>query len=72
MKKLISKIKLGNKNFKIIPKKRLIKPRKDIPWMSTHAGAPFIEIIDKKKFLANVYISGRSEDNKSRIGLAKF
>lgn len=72
MKKLISKIKLGNKNLKIIPKKLLIKPRKDIPWMSTHAGATFIEIIDKKKFLTKVYISGRGKDNKSRIGVAKI
>lgn len=69
-KKLISKIKIGNNKFSIIPKSIIIKPQKNIPWIRTHAGASYVEILDKKNYKAKVYISGRDKDNKSRIGTA--
>ena len=69
-KKLISKIKIGNKKISIIPKNLIIKPQKKISWMSTHTGACYAEILDKKNYKAKIYISGRDKDNKSRIGTA--
>ena len=67
-KKLISKIKIGNKKISIIPKNLIIKPQKKISWMSTHTGACYAEILDKKNYKAKIYISGRDKDNRSRIG----
>tara|TARA_B100002019_G_C21228768_1_gene578879 strand:+ start:347 stop:1297 length:951 start_codon:yes stop_codon:yes gene_type:complete len=70
MKKLTSKIKLGNKTLRIVPKKLILKPNKQISWMSSHVGAAYMEVVEKKNLLAKIYISGRGKDNKSRIGVA--
>ena len=46
----------------------LIKPTQDIWWMSTHAGPSFVKQISHS--LLEIYVTGRSTDNKSRIGRA--
>ena len=47
----------------------LIKPNKDIWWMTTHVGPSYVKQITDE--LLEIYITGRSDDNKSRIGIAK-
>jgi hypothetical protein len=47
---------------------QLVVPTKDVPWMASHAGPSFVDIVDGKVW---VYVTGRDLNNVSRIGLAE-